>query len=186
MNISKEFNFEASHILPRHEGKCSRLHGHSWRVVISMSGVPDADTRFVMDYAIIKRFVQPLVDLLDHRHLNDLIPYPSSENVCLWLAHRLRFMWEPYGDRWPMYSGGMIIRVSETFKTWANWDSSLVEDLQAVNGDLVKGEVLYGSNHIADGISTSQRTVERSRTQDAAAEAYNTLDSLLKIHGFGS
>jgi len=110
MEISKEFTFEASHILPMHPGKCSRLHGHSWVLTVAISGEVNPDTGFVMDYADLKKAVQPLIDDLDHRHLGSWyhpmfdptftterffvkgLPfdfYPSSENLIVWIAHNL-------------------------------------------------------------------------------------------------
>lgn len=68
--ISKDFTFEASHILPKHEGKCSRLHGHSWGLTVSVIGPVDKGTGFVLDYAKLKRVVNAhIIDQLDHTHL---------------------------------------------------------------------------------------------------------------------
>ena len=69
MELSKIFTFEASHILPKHPGKCSRLHGHSWVLEVTVEGSVNPETGFVMDYADLKAAVQPVVDRLDHRHL---------------------------------------------------------------------------------------------------------------------
>lgn len=97
--ISKAFNFEASHVLPRHPGKCSRLHGHSWVLEVAVLGAIDPTTGFVMDYGELKELVQrEIVDQVDHQHLGagdiltnqrdyltpSIIPhnfYPSSENL---------------------------------------------------------------------------------------------------------
>jgi len=101
MELMKEFQFEASHILPKHPGKCSRLHGHSWVLRVYIKGEINPETGFVMDYGDIKSVVQPLVDMLDHHHLGTwhsiLLPYnstwgltaeiyPSSENLLMWIA----------------------------------------------------------------------------------------------------
>lgn len=119
MLLTKEFRFEASHILPLHPGKCSRLHGHSWVLKVSVRGKVQRETGFVMDYADISSIVKPLIDRLDHRHLGQWsnparqqgIPtstsfvvgvgtshmveglppdfYPSSENLLVWIGHQL-------------------------------------------------------------------------------------------------
>lgn len=104
MELSKEFRFEAAHVLPRHPGKCSRLHGHSWILHVHVEGTVDPETGFVMDYGDISSLIKPLIEMLDHRFLgeygpflNDLRPfdavpgfpigfYPSSENLLLWIA----------------------------------------------------------------------------------------------------
>lgn len=108
MQISKTFRFEASHILPKHPGKCSRLHGHSWVLRVSVEGKINPDTGFVKDYAEISAVVKPLIERLDHRHLGawpseifglyapsdtvaglPLAFYPSSENLLIWIGNEL-------------------------------------------------------------------------------------------------
>lgn len=70
MKLTKIFTFEASHILPKHPGRCSRLHGHSWVLKVSVEGKVQPETGFVMDYADISAMVKNyVIDALDHRHL---------------------------------------------------------------------------------------------------------------------
>lgn len=128
MFVSKEFRFEASHILPRHKGKCSQLHGHSWRMVVEVHGPIDPDTQFVLDFAELKKMVQPLVDLFDHKHLNCFITYPSSENVATYVAHELLGKMDKYRV------SGYTVRVSETEPTWAVWSSADPLDRERFTG----------------------------------------------------
>lgn len=81
MNIQKLFRFEASHILPRHPGKCKNLHGHSWVLRLGVSGHIDPRTGFVLDYGELNQVMDPLVAVMDHNHLNFLFRYPSSEVI---------------------------------------------------------------------------------------------------------
>ena len=69
MEICKEFRFEASHVLPHHPGKCSNLHGHSWKLTVYVKGPIDRETGMVVDYGDIKAAIQPIIDDLDHAHL---------------------------------------------------------------------------------------------------------------------
>lgn len=70
MIIGKRFTFEASHVLPKHPGKCSRIHGHSWVLWVEVEGPVDTDTGFVVDYGELKRVVEThLINLVDHQHL---------------------------------------------------------------------------------------------------------------------
>jgi 6-pyruvoyltetrahydropterin/6-carboxytetrahydropterin synthase len=94
MEIFKEFTFEAAHRLPHvPEGhKCARLHGHSFRVAIHVSGPVDATTGWVMDFAGIKTAFAPLYQQLDHNYLNEIpgLENPTSEQIARWIWDRLQ------------------------------------------------------------------------------------------------
>jgi 6-pyruvoyltetrahydropterin/6-carboxytetrahydropterin synthase len=122
MQISKYWRFEAAHILPRHPGRCARLHGHSFRLRVEIEGPVQPDSQFVMDYAELSKIVEPIVERFDHRFLNLYVQYPSAENLAIHIAHELR----------PMLSGmdRIIVAVSETEKTWAIWDSRRTSDMR--------------------------------------------------------
>lgn len=95
VELAKDFTFEAAHRLPAvpPDHKCARLHGHSFRVEVRVSGEVDAHTGWLMDYAEIQAVVDPLLKgELDHRTLNDVVGLenPTSEVLCGWLWSRLR------------------------------------------------------------------------------------------------
>jgi len=93
MDIFKAFTFEAAHMLPQvPEGhKCKRLHGHSFRAEIHVSGPVD-EKGWVMDFADIKEAWQPLHAVLDHHYLNEMegLENPTSENIARWIWARLK------------------------------------------------------------------------------------------------
>ena len=93
MEIFKDFTFEAAHRLPNlpAEHKCSRLHGHSFRIVIHVSGDLDVDKGWVMDFADVKAAFAPILDQLDHHYLNDIdgLDNPTSEVIAKWVWERL-------------------------------------------------------------------------------------------------
>lgn len=93
MEIFKEFTIEAAHWLPHvPEGhKCRRMHGHSFRVRISVAGPVDDPLGWVIDFADIKAAYQSIEDQLDHRCLNDVpgLENPTSENLARWIWTRL-------------------------------------------------------------------------------------------------
>ena len=93
MEIWKEFTFEAAHRLPHvPEGhKCSRLHGHSFRVEVRVRGDLDPRLGWVMDYADLKAAWRPLDDALDHHYLNEIpgLENPTSEVLARWIWARL-------------------------------------------------------------------------------------------------
>jgi 6-pyruvoyltetrahydropterin/6-carboxytetrahydropterin synthase len=93
MEIFREFTFEAAHRLPNvPEGhKCARLHGHSYRVAIHVTGDVADETGWVMDFADIKCAYAPIEAEIDHYYLNDVagLENPTSENVARWIWERL-------------------------------------------------------------------------------------------------
>ena len=93
MDIFRVFQVEAAHFLPNvPEGhKCARMHGHSFRIEVHVSGAPGAETGWVMDFADLKRAFKPLFDQLDHNLLNDIegLENPTSENLARWIWERL-------------------------------------------------------------------------------------------------
>jgi len=93
MEIFKEFTVEAAHLLPNvPEGhKCSRLHGHSFKIEVYVSGEIEERTGWIMDFAGIKHAFQPLFDQLDHNYMNEItgLENPTSENLARWIWQKL-------------------------------------------------------------------------------------------------
>lgn len=78
-SVTRSFTFEAAHQLPWHEGKCRHLHGHSYRLEVTVEG-PVGDHGIVVDFADIKAVVdREVVAAYDHRYLNDLLDNPTAE-----------------------------------------------------------------------------------------------------------
>ena len=94
MEIFKEFTFEAAHQLPHVPSghKCARLHGHSFRVEIHVTGPLDPHAGWIMDFADIHRAFQPLYEELDHHYLNDIkgLENPTSEHLARLIWDHLR------------------------------------------------------------------------------------------------
>jgi 6-pyruvoyltetrahydropterin/6-carboxytetrahydropterin synthase len=93
MEIFKEFRFEAAHRLPHvPEGhKCGRLHGHSFRAEVHVSGAVDPKMGWVLDFDEIKASFDPLLKRLDHGYLNDIpgLENPTSEEIARWIWEEL-------------------------------------------------------------------------------------------------
>jgi len=89
--IRKEFKFEAAHSLPTLPSghKCRNLHGHSYRMIAEFSGDLD-EHGFVVDLDEVKSAVAPLIELVDHKNLNSILPYPtSSEMLAKWFYDKI-------------------------------------------------------------------------------------------------
>ncbi|WP_423791123.1 6-carboxytetrahydropterin synthase QueD [Micromonospora cathayae] len=93
MEIFREFTFEAAHRLPNvPEGhKCARLHGHSYRIQLHVTGEVDPQAGWLMDFGDLKKAFQPLHAQLDHYYLNEVpgLENPTSEVLARWIWDRL-------------------------------------------------------------------------------------------------
>lgn len=91
--IWKEFGFESAHRLPHvPDGhKCGRLHGHSFKIRLTLRGDPGERTGWIMDFADLKEAWKPLHEVLDHRYLNEIpgLENPTSEVLARWIWERM-------------------------------------------------------------------------------------------------
>ena len=85
IRITKEFVFDAAHNLPRYDGKCRNIHGHTYKLLVTLIGVPIADEHspkcgMVLDFSDLKQVIKEVViDRFDHALI-----VPAGENVeCL-------------------------------------------------------------------------------------------------------
>jgi 6-pyruvoyltetrahydropterin/6-carboxytetrahydropterin synthase len=89
VRLVHEFRFEAAHRLPRvPEGhKCARLHGHSFKVEVAVTGVVDPRTGWVIDFGVLHDIWAPLHERLDHHYLNEIpgLENPTSEVLARWI-----------------------------------------------------------------------------------------------------
>lgn len=113
--LTREFLFEAAQSLPTFpEGhKCRNIHGHSFKIQISVTGEVDPVTGIVYDHAKIAEVVRPLVSQLDHSYLNEIegLEVPSIENISHWFWVRLK-------DKLP---GLSEIALYETAGAWCSY-----------------------------------------------------------------
>lgn len=132
MRIKTERKFSAAHRLPNYDGKCSRLHGHTWKVEVAIEGEPDVETGMLMDFVEIKN----IIDDLDHQYLNDFINNPTVENIAKYILDHLARC-QPRSD--------FKIRVWETEDSFAEVDN---QDKTASQGEIKENIVeIMGENY---------------------------------------
>lgn len=68
MKVAKEFRWEMGHRLPEHFDKCKNIHGHSYKMIVELSGEVNAEG-MVLDFYDLKKIVNPIVEKLDHSFL---------------------------------------------------------------------------------------------------------------------
>jgi len=89
--VSKEFTFDAAHHLHDYEGKCKNLHGHTYRVILGISGFND-ERGLMIDFGDIKDIWKEKVEVhLDHRYLNETLPpmNTTAENMVVWIYEKM-------------------------------------------------------------------------------------------------
>jgi 6-pyruvoyltetrahydropterin/6-carboxytetrahydropterin synthase len=140
IRVTKQFGFEMSHALLNYDGLCRNIHGHSYKLLITVSGEPLVDDKspkdgMVIDFSILKKLIQEnIVNPLDHSlminenapgqqlgELNQmyerlhLVPFqPTSENMVVYIANQV-MLFLPLPIR--LFS----VRLYETGNSFAEW-----------------------------------------------------------------
>ena len=121
MIIYKQFNIESARSLPNlsQHHPCSKVHGHSFKIILSFKGEIDKKTGFVIDFNDIDNVFNPLKNKLDHVYLNDVegLENPSSENICIWI-------WEKIKSKLP---GLHMIEIKETMTTGCKYRGEQID-----------------------------------------------------------
>lgn len=89
IKLTKSFTFDSAHFLPNHKGKCSNMHGHTYRLevtVIRENGMlinGGSDDGMVIDFSDLKAVVEvEVIDKIDHKVLNEVLPFrTTAENM---------------------------------------------------------------------------------------------------------
>ncbi|MHB0756010.1 6-pyruvoyl trahydropterin synthase family protein [Polaribacter sp. M15] len=144
IRITKQFNFETGHALYGYDGKCKNVHGHSYKLAVTVSGTPIADSTnvkfgMVIDFGDLKKIVnEEIVDLFDHAtvfnkntphvelaaelqkrgHHVILVDYqPTSEMMVIDFAEKIK-------ARLPQNIKLHAIKLQETDTSFAEWFAS--------------------------------------------------------------
>jgi 6-pyruvoyltetrahydropterin/6-carboxytetrahydropterin synthase len=98
VELMREYTFDAAHHLEWHPGKCRSLHGHTYRIEVTVVGQLD-ERGVVMDFAELDEVVdREVLDVYDHTLLNNLIPNPTAEHVAAEIYARLRSAGTPVSE----------------------------------------------------------------------------------------
>lgn len=95
VTVTKRFTFEASHYLPDYDGKCSRLHGHSYKLEVTVAAgevhMNGSERGMVMDFKKLKDIVdEHVISVYDHENLNDHFLYPTAELMVQKIAYDIQ------------------------------------------------------------------------------------------------
>lgn len=93
-SVSIEMHFSAAHLLRNYKGKCENLHGHNWKVEVTVSSETLNEAGMVIDFAELKQKTHTIIKQLDHQYLNDINYFkkvnPSSENIAAYIFNLLK------------------------------------------------------------------------------------------------
>jgi 6-pyruvoyltetrahydropterin/6-carboxytetrahydropterin synthase len=83
--VTVETDFASGHFLRHYKGKCENPHGHNYKIRVTLIGTELDRAGMLLDFKLLKQVLNPIVDRLDHRMLNELEPFiemnPSAENM---------------------------------------------------------------------------------------------------------
>ncbi|MGH9772745.1 MAG: 6-carboxytetrahydropterin synthase QueD [Candidatus Acidiferrales bacterium] len=88
--VSVEYSFSAGHALRHYKGKCENIHGHNYKVRVTVEGEKLNRAGLLVDFSELKANLRALIDRFDHQFLNDLKPFdevnPSAENLAQYIS----------------------------------------------------------------------------------------------------
>ena len=143
IRVSKEFHFEAAHALWNYDGQCKNIHGHSYKLIVTLIGTPINDSKhpkngMLLDFSDLKKTVnQLIINQFDHavliNRISDMESFyttkemfdnmlvldyqPTCENILFDIVKRLK-------DSFPQNTKLLSARLYETATSFAEWHSS--------------------------------------------------------------
>ena len=89
-----ETNFSSAHHLLNYKGNCENMHGHNWKVEVTLRGRELDKSNILVDFKILKKKVNEIIDYLDHKDLNELEAFkgesPSSEFIAKYIFEEVK------------------------------------------------------------------------------------------------
>jgi 6-pyruvoyltetrahydropterin/6-carboxytetrahydropterin synthase len=93
--------FAAAHLLRDYKGKCERLHGHNYRVHVTLRASSPGRGGMIIDFGDLKRASNQVLDRLDHAYLNEIPPFdtiePSAENLARVIFEQIELLLGEHG-----------------------------------------------------------------------------------------
>lgn len=117
--VTKIYNFEASHNLPHHKGACHNLHGHSYKLEVTIGGLVNSDINspqcgMIIDFKNLKDIIEKVAGKYDHSYLNDYFENPTAEIMVRKIA-------EDIAELLPNNCGVVSCKLWETATSYAEY-----------------------------------------------------------------
>ena len=92
--VKVETHFSSAHHLLNYKGKCENMHGHNWKVEVTACGNKLDESNILIDFKVLKKAVNEIMDYLDHKDLNELEEFknesPSSEFIAKFIYKKIK------------------------------------------------------------------------------------------------
>lgn len=92
--VSVEHTFAAGHALRNYRGKCENVHGHNYKVQVTLCGEALDHVGMLVDFVELKRLLRAISEPLDHVFINEIEPFielnPTAENMALYFCQKLQ------------------------------------------------------------------------------------------------
>ena len=115
-HVTIQTHFSAAHYLRKYHGRCENLHGHNWKIEVTVCSDKLDEAGMALDFSVLKGKTKEILKQLDHKHLNEIAPFtdinPSSENIAAYLFNLLA---EEVKD-FPVTLTGVTVWESDTSK----------------------------------------------------------------------
>lgn len=93
---------DSAHFLRGYQGKCANIHGHTWKIEVTLSGKNLNEIGLLVDFNQIKKIIREAAELFDHKLINDIEPFsninPSSENLAKYFFEKIKESLSIYSD----------------------------------------------------------------------------------------
>ncbi len=108
--VAVERSFSAGHSLREYKGKCENVHGHNYKVRVTLEGERLASNGLLVDFVEMKKHLMTIIDRLDHQFINDLQPFtvinPSAENLA-------KYFYDELSSKLGEIGSGVPVRIAE-------------------------------------------------------------------------
>ena len=184
--ITSTFRFDSAHFLPSHPKKCKFLHGHSYKLEVTIRRRINPDNGMVVDFGKLKQIIKTQVEeVLDHGYINNYISLPSSENIILWIWMQLSFdikglyklrLYETENNFSEIYQADML----EFIKTYDNKGGWLKDQLLVDNYKAKQEAIAWLEKHQNNVFNVSKCTPEMLREVEFKDKFWEDLKSLVQ------